>query len=125
MSGTRPLRPQVTIIVCGSASFDDRAKVRAALDRLHARREIVLLMHAANPGPDLHAGAWANDRGVPMKVFPAMNKRDRHADDDQRRLEMFREGPDGVVAFPADFYTEDLLAEAAIRGIKAWRPYGR
>jgi hypothetical protein len=120
----RPVRPQVKIIVCGSASFDDRTKVRNALDRLHARREIVLLMHAGNPGPDAHAGEWAGDRGVPLKVFPPTNQRNRHADDDQRRFEMFREGPTGIVAFSGDFFTQDLLEEAEAQGIKPWRPYG-
>ena len=121
----RPVRPKVKIIVCGSASFDDRTKVRNALDRLHARREVVLLMTAGNPGPDGHAGEWAKDRGVPLKVFPSQNQRDRHADDDQRRFLMFHEGPTGVVAFPGDFFTDELIAEAEVQGIQPWRPYGR
>lgn len=121
---SRPVRPQVKVIVCGSASFDDRAKVRNALDRLHARREITLLIHGANPGPDVHAAEWAKDRGVEVRAFPSVNKRDRHADDTDKHYSMMQLGPDGLVAFPGDFFSADLVRYAEGRGVRPWYPYG-
>jgi hypothetical protein len=59
-----------SLLVTGSRSITDRAKVFAALDAYVRKHEqqLTLLIHGGAIGVDTLAGEWAQERGVPVKV---------------------------------------------------------
>jgi hypothetical protein len=54
------------VIVCGGRDYADGAFVFLALDYLHARRGIDLLIEGGQTGADRHARHWAESLGVPF-----------------------------------------------------------
>ncbi len=61
-----------TILVTGARDWRDAPRVVEVLDQAaeHAGAGVRLLVGDA-PGADAHAQAWAEDRGMPVEVFPA------------------------------------------------------
>lgn len=127
------------VLVCGGRTFGvaprnptpeqvERALFEAAwlfraLDRLHARKPITLLIHGAAAGADTHAGAWAKRRGVQIDPYPAdwtaYGKRAGRI----RNRKMLRESnPDLVVAFPGGTGTADMSEIAKAAGVQVWAP---
>lgn len=113
------------IIVCGGRDFTDRAAVFAALDRLHGRREVSLLIHGAARGADLLAEAWAKEREVNYLGMPARWKKEGRPAGPQRNERMANTRPvaDMLVAFPGGSGTADMIAVAEGLGIKVWQPF--
>ncbi|UMO76018.1 DprA-like DNA processing chain A [Planktothrix phage Pra-JY27] len=111
------------ILVCGGRDYEDRPAVYRALDRLHAKRGISLLIHGAARGADTLAREWAEDRNVPLMEFMADWKRHGFAAGPLRNQQMLDKGrPDGVVAFPGGNGTADMVRRAQSSGLKVWFP---
>lgn len=106
------------VLVCGGRTFDDRPMLLRVMDRIHATREITTIIHGAQRGADLLAGAWAVMRRVPVQEFPADWNAHREAAGPIRNQRMLDESkPDLVVGFPGGGGTSDMLTRAARAGV--------
>jgi hypothetical protein len=125
------------VLVCGGREYRDGRFVYVALDVLHRRTPLTLLIHGDAGrvdkdtkrvvyGADKFAGQWARDRGVPEsphRVQPAEwafygkgagNLRN------QRMLDT--DHPELVVAFPGGSGTADMTRRARAAGIPVLCP---
>jgi hypothetical protein len=112
------------LLVCGGRDYTDRAALFAALDYLHARRVIELIIHGAARGADKLAAEWAGARGIQSRAFPALWHAHGKAAGCIRNQHMLDCGkPDGVVAFPGGCGTADMINRSQTAGVPVWRPY--
>lgn len=98
------------VLVCGGRNFANWAMLSRALDQLHRKTPIALLVHGAAPGADTLARRWAVARGVPEtggKYFvdwDAERAKDpigfRSAGPKRNLRMLTEERPSLVVAFP-------------------------
>lgn len=111
------------LLACGGRDFADRDFVFACLDRVDAKRTVLLLIHGAAPGADALAVEWALARGVTHAATPA-RWRELGAKAgpvrNQEMLDVF--APDGVVAFPGGAGTADMVRRALAAGVPVWQP---
>lgn len=115
------------ILVCGGRDFTDHVRVFAALDRLHAKHPITVLIHGAAPGVDRLASRWAKWRGIEVEPYPADWDKHRTAAGPIRNQRMLdHSNPDAVVAFPGGVGTADMVTRAVKAGLgsRIWFPYG-
>lgn len=100
------------LLVCGGDEAADPGFVYRSLDRAHAKREVVLLVHfESSSGVDLLAHAWAVERGVCRLPL-------RRSETPADVLGMI--GPDGLVAFPGA--PAALVAACRAAGLPVWEP---
>ncbi|MBY3434852.1 DUF2493 domain-containing protein [Rhizobium laguerreae] len=59
------------LVVTGGRDYRDTARVFSALDELHERRPITLLIEGEADGLDKRARVWAIRNGVPVQPCPA------------------------------------------------------
>lgn len=59
------------LVVTGGRDFNDTAGAFAALDELHARRPVTVLIEGEASGLDIRAKAWAKRRGIAVEPYPA------------------------------------------------------
>lgn len=112
------------LLVCGGRDFCDAVLVFAALDCVHEKRSVSLLIHGAAKGADSLADQWANERGIQVLRFPADWNKEGRAAGPIRNQKMLQVGkPDGVVAFPGGRGTADMIAQATKAGLKVWEPF--
>jgi hypothetical protein len=101
--------PGGKILVLGGNSFHDQATVHAALDRLHKRAEIwLMIFHDPSQGAQLLALEWCKARGV---VYTSAQPGEAWG--------LF--APDGAVAFPDTELDREAL-EAQAGQAKVWHP---
>lgn len=112
------------IVVCGGRDYDNREAVFRALDTLHARSPVSLVIQGGTPGGDRLGGEWAAERGIAVEVVRADWSQHGAAAGPIRNQKMADMKPDGVVAFPGGRGTADMCRRAEAAGIKVWRPYG-
>lgn len=87
------------------------------LDYYYPRVTHIISGHA--PGADQMAEAWADERGVPLTIFPANWQKDGRAAGPKRNQRMLDEGkPDLVIAFPGGTGTADMVSRAQHAGIE-------
>lgn len=111
------------LLVCGGRDYRDVDAVYAALDRAHAKRPIMLVIHGGATGADTLAGAWARLNEVPCLAVPAEWKKHGKRAGPLRNMRMLEEWkPDGVAAFPGGSGTADMIAQARNAGVKVWEP---
>lgn len=114
---------KLRVLACGGRGFTDREALDCALDALHAACPIVFLIHGGADGADSLAGAWADQRGVPVNVFPADWDAHGRAAGPMRNEQMLTEGqPDLVVAFPGGYGTSHMIRLARQAGVPVWKP---
>lgn len=112
----------ITIIVCGGRDYGDRETVFAALDHLHKKRSIDILIHGDAPGADTLAGEWAESRCIFSIACPADWKAHGKAAGPIRNTAMLTFNPVGVVAFPGGTGTADMVRQAKSKGVNVWYP---
>lgn len=112
------------LLVTGGRHYTDREAVYDALDRVHAKRPVTLLIHGACPtGADSLADDWAALRGIERRPFYAMWRQYGPSAGPIRNRTMLADGkPDGVVAFPGNNGTADMVAIARAAGVTVWEP---
>lgn len=99
------------LLVCGGRDFADYALLKSALNRYE---DPVELAHGGASGADDMAGAYAIDRGWPVRVFKADWAKHGKAAGPIRNQQMLDEfKPDIVIAFPGGRGTGDMLRRAA------------
>lgn len=114
------------IVVTGGRAYADRAAVFDALDRVHAKHGIALLIEGGASGADRLARAWAKSRGVAFRTFDADWVRyGRAVAGKLRNGQMLSEGkPDALVAFPGKTGTADMIEKAEAAGLPVWKTGG-
>ncbi len=120
------------VIVCGGRDYLDRARAFAALDAVHAKQPITLIVHGACKrkgsdelsGADRWADEWARERKVWVQQFPADWGRLGLRAGPARNQQMVDAGAHGCVALPGGAGTADCVARCEAASIKVWRPYG-
>lgn len=108
------------VIVCGSRSWDDVAKMREVLDTLP---EGTVIVHGGAPGADKMAGSLARKRGFSPIVYPAQwDKHGKAAGPIRNRQMLDVELPDLVIAFwdGVSRGTKDMIDETERRRIELW-----
>jgi hypothetical protein len=126
-------RTHLRLLACGGRDYNDRVFVYATLDRIHARRLVVLVIAGGKlppcesweraRGADLLALEWARERGIPYEGYPANWPRFGPAAGPKRNREQRDRGrPDVVVAFPGGRGTADMVAAAGERNIPVFYP---
>lgn len=111
------------ILVFGGRDYNDRQLAFRALDALHAKYPISLIIHGGARGADSLGGEWAAERGVPVKVFMAdwnqHGKRAGHL----RNQQMLEEGtPEAAVGFPGGRGTADMATKLSKADVRTWFP---
>lgn len=108
-----------SVIVCGGRDYSDRVRLYAALDAVHAKKTISLLHHGAARGADTLAEAWAKDRGVPFRAWPADWANYGRAAGPRRNAEMLAGSEaDLLVAFPGGTGTADMTNRCKAAGLQ-------
>lgn len=110
------------VIVCGGRRYRDKRVVWDALDRVHEKHAIDFLVQGAADGADYLAWQWAEERGVPCGSYAADWQGEGKSAGPRRNQRMIDDGADGVVAFPGDSGTADLIERARHAGIPVWEP---
>lgn len=112
------------ILVCGGREFDDYPFLCDALDRLHARRAVGLVIHGGARGADKLAGQWSRFVGVEERVCEATwgGYHGNRAGLIRNQRMLDEERPDLVVAFPGGSGTRDMIARAQRARVPVWVP---
>lgn len=98
------------IIISGGRDYTDRAFVFLVLDHVHYHRGITLLIEGGARGVDRFGREWAIDRGVPYHTEPAdWDTYPKSAGPIRNRAMLAIEGVDGVIAFPGNRGTTDMV----------------
>ena len=120
------------ILVTGGRFFADERFLIEALDYLHARRRITVVIHGAcmrldkhgrEIGADYFAGRWCRRNYLFELPFPADWDRLGDAAGPIRNDRMLEEGrPEGAVAFPGALGTKDMVKKCWFASVKVWKP---
>lgn len=117
------------VLVTGGREYQNAPFVFKILDKIHARRQITLLIEGDADGADRFAREWAKSRGVePRSCAANWDRYGNHAGR-VRNCQMLREEkPDLVVAFRGNKGTRHMcaIARAALVPVfESWRHESR
>jgi hypothetical protein len=111
------------VLVCGGRDYRNISAVRHALGALHAKRGITLIIEGGAKGADRLAREWAIANGIPFETEDAdWKKYGKAAGPIRNGVMLAKYAPEGVVAFPGNDGTADMVAKAEAAGLKVWRP---
>lgn len=106
------------VLVCGGRAYEDRDRVFAVLDKLHAEAGVVSIIEGGARGADAYGKEWAFRRGVDCETFKADWENQGSFAGPMRNKRMLAEGqPDLVIAFPGGRGTADMVRKARKAGI--------
>ena len=106
---------EVRTLVCGGRDYDDVDYVYQVLDR-YVPHSLIISGHAK--GADSIAEMYADERGIPLKIFPADWDKFGKSAGYHRNAQMLEEGkPDRVIAFPGGRGTALMVSLAQDRGV--------
>jgi hypothetical protein len=110
------------LLVCGGREFTDVQAAFAALDRLHARNPVSLLIEGGARGADAIARYWADENAIPFVTFQADWDGLGPSAGPLRNIRMLQEGrPDMVAAFPGRRGTAHMVRIAEEAGVHVVR----
>lgn len=107
-------------LVCGGRHYRGPAQVHTALDRIHAKRAIAVLMEGGATGVDRYAFEWAcANQPITCERWAADWRKYGRAAGPIRNQQMLDEGkPDVVIAFPGGAGTADMVRRARAAGVE-------
>lgn len=106
------------LVVTGGRDYSDTQRAFAALDDLHARRPISVLIEGEARGLDSRARVWAVRRGISVEPYPAKWDTYGKAAGGIRNQQMIDEGrPDYGLVFPGGVGTADMRRRLIAAGI--------
>lgn len=123
----------MAIVVCGGRYYNEKASVYAALDSLHRKHPIGIVVDGDQTGADTLGRQWAIDRGISHKTYHAYFAGIGPSAGPMRNGQMLKSIAEtarqpgwraGVVAFPGGVGTANCTAQASRMGIQVWRPFG-
>ena len=119
---TRAHLPEGTLVaVAGGKHVADPGAVIARLDKAKAKYADLVLVHGGGPGVERIAARWAERNGVHQVVCkPDWNAHGRAAPF-RRNDELLDLLPKGLIAFPGNGITENLIDKARRLGIPVMR----
>jgi hypothetical protein len=106
------------VIVCGSRNETDRRGIFDELETFHFYYPITTLIHGGAKGVDSFAGEWAEDRGIPVEVYPADWNKHGRAAGPIRNQKMIEQNPRCFIAFDGGPGTANMVKTAKIAGVK-------
>ena len=110
--------PQGTLVaIAGGKDIDNPAAVIAQLNKTRAKYEDMILVHGGGPGVEKIAANWADRNGVHQIVCKPDWDRHGRAAPFRRNEELLNLLPKGVIAFPGNGITENLVDRARQLGI--------
>lgn len=113
------------ILVCGGRHYNNLSAVRHALFAVHKKRGISLVIEGGATGADRLAREWAIANKIPVQTFEITDKEWKEVGPSagpKRNSRMLAEGkPDGVIAFPGNSGTADMIRKSEAAGVKVWR----
>lgn len=113
------------ILVTGGREYANAAVVSMALDAVHRKHGITLLIQGGAHGADRLAVQWAVTRGIPWITEHANWKQYGKAAGILRNAAMLvKHKPEAVVAFPGGDGTADMIARAEAANVPVWRVRG-
>lgn len=108
----------IWVLCTGGRDFRDEKALWAALDRIHAKTPIVLIITGSCSGADAIAERWATAMHCSIDRYRAAWSRGRCAGP-ERNARMIRYGqPDLVLAVPGGRGTADCVRQAEAAGIR-------
>jgi len=111
------------LLVCGGRDFENKLGLYAALDAVHRKKPITVLVHGGATGADRLAGLWASENKVRVEVYAADWDGQGKAAGPIRNQRMIDHGkPDAAVAFAGGSGTADMVRRLESAGIKVWQP---
>lgn len=109
------------VLVCGGREYSNTARVDSALDAVHAKHNITLIIEGGARGADRLGREWAKSRRVPFVTEDAEWKKYGAAAGSIRNAAMLvRHKPEAVVAFHGNSGTADMVAKARAAGVPVW-----
>jgi hypothetical protein len=113
----------VRLLVCGGRNYHRARRIYDALDLLHERIGVDVLIHGDCPtGADAGADSWAMSRGVCVDPYPAdWDAHGRSAGAIRNREMLRRAVPDCAVAFPGGPGTANMVGLIEAAGIPLLR----
>ncbi|MDW9650818.1 DUF2493 domain-containing protein [Sinorhizobium meliloti] len=121
------------LVVTGGRDYCDTARIWAALDELHGRRPVSVLIEGEAPGLDTRARVWAKRRGIAVESHPApwddvdhpeaivRHRKDGKPYDvnagPRRNQQMIDAQPDYAMIFPGGTGTADMKRRIIAAGI--------
>ncbi len=110
----------VRVLVCGGRYYQDRGRVNAVLDKLHAEGDgIEVIIQGGARGADSIASDWADSHSVRNLQYDADWESNGTFAGPMRNKQMLVEGqPTLVIAFPGGKGTRNMMFQARDRGVK-------
>jgi hypothetical protein len=116
---------RLRLLVCGGRDYDDRARMFAELDAIHAQRPITLIIQGGQKqrrgddwiGADYLAEQWAEAREIPCLRHPARWTALGRPAGPIRNREMLHWAPEAVLAAPGGSGTSSMCVVATVAGI--------
>ena len=110
--------PEGTLVaVAGGKDFANTGAVIAHLDKARAKYADIVLVHGGGPGVEKIAARWAEREGVHQVVCKPDWDRHGRAAPFRRNDELLNLLPKGLIAFPGNGITANLVDKARQRGI--------
>ncbi|MDE0175590.1 MAG: DUF2493 domain-containing protein [Defluviicoccus sp.] len=109
--------PQGTLVAIAGGRDADPAAVIARLEAARAKYSDIVIVHGGGPGVDRIAARWAETNGVHQIVCKPDWDRHGRAAPFRRNDEMLGLLPKGVIVFPGNGITENLVDRARQLGI--------
>ena len=109
--------PSGTLVAIAGGKDADPAAVIARLEAARAKYSDIVIVHGGGPGVDRIAARWAETNGVHQIVCKPDWQRHGRAAPFRRNDEMLDLLPKGVIAFPGNGITENLVDRARQLGI--------
>ena len=119
------MKPVKRVIVCGGQHYTDRIRVYDALDKIKANSgpdgsDWIFVIHGGATGADAIAADWAKLRGQPCaEVEAPWDFYEKRAGPLRNKWMLFL-APDGVVAFPGNNGTRNMISQAREAGVPVW-----
>lgn len=111
------------LIISGGRDYANETFVWFVLDYVHAERGITLLIEGGARGVDRFGRNWAIDRGVPYHTEPAdWDQFKKAAGAIRNRVMLKIEGVGGVIAFPGNRGTRDMVKATRQAKIPVYLP---
>lgn len=111
------------VIISGGRDYQNEGFVWFVLDYVHTERGITLLIEGGARGVDRLGREWAIARGIPYHTEPADWEQFGKAAGAIRNRAMLKiEGVAGVIAFPGNRGTRDMVAATRKAKIPVYLP---
>jgi hypothetical protein len=110
------------VLVTGGRKYTDRERVYSALDAVHAKHGVTLLIEGGATGADRLSRDWARLRRVPYETCDADWNRYGKVAGLLRNSQMLADWkPEAVVAFRGNTGTADMVGKAEAAGVPVWQ----